>query len=89
MDLLYSLEWVLFRSVRSIQRVSRGSGRSESELVRESQRFWIELEHLESFGVELVSGEENVDVNLYLPEILERRVGAGAGRGVAEEGACT
>lgn len=43
MDLLYSLEWVLFRSVRSIQRVSRGSGRSESELVRESQRFWNDL----------------------------------------------
>jgi len=43
----------------------------------ENHRFWIELEHLESFGLELVREKENVDVNLYLPEALERRVGAG------------
>ena len=40
MDLLYSLERVLAGSLRSIQRVSRRSKRSELALARGSQRFW-------------------------------------------------
>ncbi len=40
MDLLHTLERVLARSHRSIQRISRWSGRSEEALARDSQRFW-------------------------------------------------